>query len=240
METKKNFCKDCGQNHIKKWIERLLDQFLPAQILPQKTQLYLEKIIEKTFFRLPLIKVKREFSLSEIPLRTAVFIKEAKKRGFNFQAFLGPFGYINYFLMEIGKNPPPKVMGGKSFLFEGLPRAEFLQKRISRIIDDKAKVKNLLKKGKFLVLDGKGFWFFEKKKALKWAINKLEFPLVVKPKSGSGSSHVTTDIRNKKELQSAINWAISYSPFFIIERFLPKSFVFRATVVDFEKVFCVK
>ena len=79
-----------------------------------------------------------------------------------------------------------------------------------------------------------------KKEALKYGADILEFPVVVKPKSGSVSRHVTTNIKSKEELSQAISKALIYSPAFIVEKFVEDSFVYRATVVDFNFVAVVK
>ena len=52
--------------------------------------------------------------------------------------------------------------------------------------------------------------------------------------------HVTTNIRSREELREGLDKAIVYSPAFIVERFIENSFVYRATVVDFDFVAVVK
>ena len=79
-----------------------------------------------------------------------------------------------------------------------------------------------------------------KLRALKFGKNNLSFPLVVKPRCGSVARYVTTNIRNKEELLKAIRKAIIYSPAFIIEKFIENSFVYIATVVDFDFVAVVR
>jgi len=54
------------------------------------------------------------------------------------------------------------------------------------------------------------------------------------------SRHVTTNIQNKIQLEKAIRHAIAYSPAFIVEKFIPNTSVFRATVIDFNFVACVR
>lgn len=51
--------------------------------------------------------------------------------------------------------------------------------------------------------------------------------------------HITLNIQNNLELINGINKALEYSPSFIIEKFISGD-VFRATVVNFKEVFCVK
>ena len=100
--------------------------------------------------------------------------------------------------------------------------------------------KNHLKKGSFPIAEGKSFWFWQKGRALKFGSDELGFPLVVKPRGGSVARHVTTNIRSREELREGLDKAIVYSPAFIVERFIENSFVYRATVVDFDFVAVVK
>lgn len=110
----------------------------------------------------------------------------------------------------------------------------------TRLVDDKEKTKSYLRKGNFPIAEGKSFWFWQKKKAADFGIKKLGFPLVVKPRSGSVSRHVTTNIEDAGKLKRAIDNAVIYSPAFIVEKFIPRAFVYRATVIDFNFVACVK
>lgn len=214
-------------------IEEIGEYLLPSKplvFLPGSISQGIERLFFQALTFLKLLSAEKDFSSSEIPLRTSVFIQEGRKSGFSFLAFRGFGGFVNYFVLRTKK---------KSFLFEGLPGAEFLSRNPCSI-DDKYKVKQFLKRNNLPVLEGGSFWFFQRKKALKFATQQLRFPLVVKPRSGSGSSCVTTDIQNIEQLQSAIDRVISRYSCFIVEKFLPDSFVFRATVIDFEKVFCVQ
>jgi D-alanine-D-alanine ligase-like ATP-grasp enzyme len=219
----------------KNWLTDILFFFYPLnflnQLVPQKVQNYLEKNIEKILISLKIFSLKSNFDLSKIPHRTATFIEEAKKYGLKFQVLSSPFGYTNFFHLKVNE---------KIFSFEGLPRAEFLNTRSSEIIDDKALVKKMLQKHNLPVAKGRAFCFFEKHKAIKWAIKELGFPLVVKPRSGSLSQSVFTDLQDLAALKNAVKKVCLYSPFFIIEEYLSGLDVFRATVVDFDHVFCAK
>ncbi len=234
-------CQECGPlpvNHFQKWLTDLLDllflsyfSFLTTRILQR-----LEILVEKILVRLRIISAISNFPRQKISLRTTVFIEEAQKYGMKFLALRSPFGYINHFWMEI----PFKKNKGRLFSFEGLPRAEFLNSQISQIIDDKALVKLHLKKAGFPVAEGRAFWWFEKKIACQWAIKHLEFPLVVKPRIGSMSQHVTVNIQDIDSLKLAIDKTVSYCPMFIIEKFVSETNVYRATVIDFDFIACVQ
>lgn len=230
----KNFCKDCGMPstyHIQTWLEALTDWCTPHIFLPQKLEYFFDLLLEKTFTFLKLVSPRDDFTRADIQLRSTCFIEEARKRGVKFKVLHGRSGYTNHFRAEIN---------GKIFRFGGLPIADFANKLSAQIVDDKSRTKSHLKKGGFPTAKGKSFWFWQKTKALESGINKIGFPLVVKPRSGSASRHVTTNIQNINQLKEAIDKAIVYSPTFIIEKFLSDSFVHRATVIDFNFVACVK
>lgn len=128
---------------------------------------------------------------------------------------------------------------GRTFRFDGFPTAEFASKYDSQLTDDKVLAKDHCRVGGFPIAEGQSFWFYQKNKALRFGLN-LGFPLVVKPRGGSVSRHVTTNISSANQLKKAIQHAIAYSPSFIIEKFIPNTAVIRATVVDFDFVACVK
>jgi cyanophycin synthetase len=229
----KNFCNDCGMPsiyHVQTWLDELTDRFL--QCLPpfKKLELFFDVLLEKFFIFFKLASLRDDFTSFDIQLKSTCFINEAKKRGIKFKALYGPFGYTNHFRAE---------MDGKIFRFESLPIADFASRYKVQFVDDKERTKHRLKKGNFPVADGKSFWFWQRKKTVEFGV-RLGFPLVVKPRSGSVSRHVTTNIQNIDEFKRAINKAIIYSPAFIVEKFIPDTFVYRATVVDFDFVACVK
>ncbi len=230
----KKYCKDCGLpavHHVKTWIDELSGILLSQLRLSQKNEFFIDIFIEKTFLFTGLVKMENDFLLSEIQMRSACFIDEARKRGVKFQVAKGPFGYTNHFCAEIS---------GNKIRFESLPVAGYIGKYDISFVDCKERTKKHLVKGGFPVAEGKSFLFWQKGRAIRFGSDKLNFPLVVKPRSGSVARHVTTNIRSKEELQKAINKAIIYSPAFIVERFVENSFVYRATVVDFDFVAVVK
>ncbi len=233
-KVKEKICQDCGTpsiHHVKTWLDGLTQMFLPPLSLPKNLDSFFYVLLEKflTFFKL--VSLKEDFAKTDIQSRTRCFMEEAEKRGVKFKALQGPFGYTGYFSAEIN---------GKVIRFEGLPIAEFANKQSLQLIDDKEKTKRRLQKGDFPVAEGKSFWFWQKNKAIKFGINRLGFPLIVKPRSGSISQHVTTNIQDIEKLKYAIARAIIYSPVFMVEKFISDGFVCRATVIDFDFIACVK
>ncbi len=228
----KKFCNDCGlssTHHIQTWLDEVSGR-LPELSLPKKLDSVFDFLLEKVFSFVGLMKMRDDFSLPEIQMRSACFIEEARKRGVKFEAGKGPFGYTGHFCADVD---------GKKIRFDGLPTADFANGKNSSFVSCKERTKINLKKGNFPIAEGESFWFWQKKSAMEYGMNTLGFPLVVKPRSGSVARHVTTNIENKKDLETAIRNAVAYSPAYLIERFVKNSFVYRATVVDFDSVFCV-
>lgn len=234
MERKdKNFCKECGQSnlyHLNTWLEELISHILPPFKLPPKIEVVFDVLLEKIFTATKLAKFQTNFTNSDIQLRTTCFIEEMKKRGAVFYALQSIFGFTNHFKMEIG---------GKTFRFETLPIANFASKYGAKIVDDKELTKRHCKKGGFPIADGQAFWLWQKEKALRFG-QRIGFPLVVKPRSGSVSRHVTTNIENETQLKKAILHTAIYSPSFIVEKFIPNASVYRATVIDFDFIVCAQ
>lgn len=231
---KKYYCADCNlhsTHHIHTWLDEIISTALPKIYLPKRINFWFDILFEKVFSSMRLIKMRDDFLLSEIQMRSACFIDEARKRGVEFKVAKGPVGYTNHFCAKIGR---------KKVRFESLPIADHVSKYASSFIDCKKRTKDHLSKGNFPIAEGKSFWFWHKNRALKFGENRLGFPLVVKPRGGSLAQHVTTNIRNEEELRKAINKVIVYSPAFIIERFIEVPFVYRATVIDFDFVAIVK
>lgn len=231
MKDKK--CKGCGQSglhHFNAWMEGLTNNILPQLKFPPKIETFLDILFEKFFIVTKIAEYRSDFTSSDILLRSTCFIDEMKNRGAVFHVLRSVFGFTDHFKMKLGD---------KTFRFEKLPIADFASKYTTAIVDDKESAKRHLKKGGFPVADGRSFWFWQKKEASRFG-KQIGFPLVVKPRKGSVSRHVTTDIQNEAQLKEAIRHAVGYSPSFIVEKFIPDAFVCRATVIDFDFVVCVQ
>jgi len=233
MKDGKNFCKDCGRSnlhHFNTWLEELSSHFLPQLKLPRQIEAVFDVALEKIFTIPKIARFKTDFNVDDIQLRSSCFIEEMRRRGAVCCAMRTIFGYTNHFKIKIK---------GKTFRFETLPTAEFANKYTAKIIDDKDLSKRHCKKGGFPVADGQSFWFWQKRKVMRFS-RQIGFPLIVKPRGGSVSRHVTTNIQNDAQLKKAIYHAVKYSPAFIVERFIPDSFVYRATVIDSAFIACVQ
>lgn len=228
---KDNYCDDCGTHkasHIGTWIEEVLDRILPsdpANKMPSGVSRAIDATIERVLLMLCLASLEDVFTPHDIALRSTRFIEEGKKRGAKFQAIKGPFGFTGNFRM---------YYNNRLIRFEGLPQFPINTGNI----DDKKASKEILSRADYPVPKGRAFPFWKKGEALSYA-KDLGFPLVVKPRAGSVARHVTPNITSFAKLLSAVDKAYQYSPSIIIEEHIPGN-VYRATVVNYEKVFCVR
>ncbi len=229
---KLNYCNDCAApavHHIRTWIDDVFVR-LPSPRLFGFDRL-LARVFERLLILLGLASFKNDFDHAKIPLRSRLLIDAGERRGMKFAVLKGPSGYTNQFRVRFN---------GKTTRFEGLPTAGAHARFNEYVSDDKERTKRMLRQGGFPTPDGASFWFFQKRKAIDYAVRELGFPLVVKPRCGSVARHVTTNIQNPEELERAIASAIRYAPEFMIECYMAEAAVYRITVVDFKVLASVR
>jgi len=227
-EKKRAFCEECGlsaNHHFHTWTESIIEATLP-NILPKGFENLVGSVFESLLSLLKVVRYEKNFEPELLPLKSRVLLEEAKSRGLNAALQKGPYGYTG--------NIKLRTDWEKNFTFRWLP----LTNSSKFNIDDKNQVKRVLKKEGFPYVQGKSFWFFQKRRANLFA-KEAGFPLVVKPRSGSVARHVATNIKSLDELEKAIHSVNKYSSRFIVEKYIPDSWVYRATVVG-NQVFCVK
>jgi D-alanine-D-alanine ligase-like ATP-grasp enzyme len=220
---------------------------LPQKVkshFPQKVEYYsdkISKVINKVKNILPLesrittvlgmkflemigiVRYVPEVDKTRIRNRHTIFFDEAKKQGLEI---------YNVTFFRVPTDEFMIVLQGKQYFFEGnplhcLPYKTFID------IDDKLEVKKFLDSHNIPV--AKGDIFLNIEKALHFGIG-LGFPLVVKPRSGSLSVHVTTDIQSVSELKEAILIAKKFRQDFLVERHVSGK-LYRATVVGKKHIF---
>ena len=237
MQPNGRSCEDCHpfpQTHLENWITDHVETLIAPlfqSVIPERIFSLGDQWIGRIFTGLGIVSPEKNFSLDAINPITAAFVRAGRKRGIEFTALKGPFGYIPYMRMKIGE---------RVFEFEKLPRAEFKNKSaLAHCADDKWKVKQELRNAGFPFIPGQAFWWFQKPQALRWA-QKSGYPVIVKPRRGSLSQHMYPNIQNEKVLRAAIKKAVRYSPVFIVEKFIPGLTLYRITVVDGDAIFPVK
>lgn len=216
-------------HQINKISSRVLS-WTPSLTLSTKIDRLLGTLLRKFLLLSGLVSWRNNFTYSDVNLRTACFIKEARKEGWKFEGLKSPLGFTGHFRAK---------KDDKKIVFEGLPLTEISNKYRSGFVDNKGKLKKALNKNNFPAAPGKSFWFWQKRRMLNYG-QKLGYPLVVKPNWGSSSEGVTTNIANRPQLKKAINKASCYAPVSVVEKYITKAFVHRATVIDYKSVACVK
>ncbi|MBT5338758.1 hypothetical protein HN858_01520 [Candidatus Falkowbacteria bacterium] len=229
------FCLNCElprSHHQDNWLNEIVNHFFIPKSLVYLSQKFNQKI-DPTLEKFFLFFNENHFAepqINDLKLRTQLFINEATKYGAKISVLKTKGKQTNNFKI---------LLNDKIIRFNSLPLAEHKSGKLFHQIDDKLKCKQILQKNNFPAAAGRGFWFWQKGKALSYG-QQIGFPLVVKPRNGSVSRHVTTDIQNLDELKQAINFAIEYAPTFMIEKYLAEGFVHRITIIDHEKIFCAK
>ena len=203
---------------------RLLENKFPKLLSP------IHRIILYNLFRALLaVRILREVDILDedetLLNRTLVVAREAAKRGISVKAikFFGKHG-TNFFPMKIK---------GEKMIFSSLPTEDIAE--ISKIdFDDKYKLKQILNSNNLPRAEGE--CFRNAKKALAYG-KKFGFPLVVKPRIGSLSKHITCDIRSEHDLKKAIQVAQIINPEFIVEKFIEGE-AHRVTLINHEIAGC--
>ncbi len=229
-------CQHCSNqlvNHKLDKIQEIIDIFLIKNFLLlinnftfflNKTKIFHENklfsYLNKILIHLNIIQIKENFVRQEVFNRSLILIDEAEKQGIKIRPIVKYNNkYLNYFHVNINH---------QDYFFEGLP-VDLCGKNINfEIIDDKYKLKKFLLKHKFPV--PLGSLFISPKAGLRYGC-KLGFPLVVKPRDGSLSKHVSININNKSELIRAIDIVKKYKNFYIVEEYIPGD-VFRISIIN--------
>lgn len=164
--------------------------------------------------------VDRDFDRQQIRNRSLVVLDEAEKQGVKIYPLKNKKGYYNHsFYGEHNK---------KTFVFDTLPTN--LNKKLIDffLIDDKYLLKLFLIKNNFPYAEGK--YFFRVKSGYQYGL-KLGFPLVVKPRHGSLSCHVSVNINNEEQLRQAIKIAKEYQCSYLVEKYISGD-IFRVSVIN--------
>jgi D-alanine-D-alanine ligase-like ATP-grasp enzyme len=225
-------CKHCAPfspHHIANWLDDLLDLFFLTpfeKVTPAfLTSHYFEKTITDLFLFIGLVRREKQFELGAVNPIAALFLERAQAKGIEVEALRGPFGYLTFFRMRLGD---------RFYEFDRLPGAA----ANPLTADDKWKVKQKLGRLGYPTAPGRAFWWFQKKRAARFA-ETLGYPLVVKPRKGSLSQHMFI-IKNRADLAGALEDVAPYSPVFIMEKFVQGATLYRVTVVNGTQLFIVK
>lgn len=177
--------------------------------------------------RLGLYQRKSEYDRTKILSRSIVLLDEAKERGMDLAPLVNRRGiYTDYFSLQVEN---------REHFFEALP-IHHRRKAIDFLrIDDKYRIKCLLKKYGFPHAPGRTF--LSKHRGKKFGV-AFGYPLVVKPRYGSQSVHVTMNIRDAAALSRGIDAVKQFKQWYLVERYVP-GIVHRVTIVN-NTIFAIK
>lgn len=152
--------------------------------------------------------------------RGMVLFEEATKRGYKMEA-LQVFGRLHdtYRLT---------FFNGKSIIFEGLPRLDRVNALTCTWMDDKALMKIRLKSKVVAVSEGQNVTTWREAKKV---FERLQKPVIIKPRFGSRGRHTTTNVNTLEEFKKAYVSAKQLCSNVIVEEHLVGS-VYRATCID--------
>lgn len=154
-----------------------------------------------------------------ISSRGRVLWEEAKRRGIAFHG-ISLFGkQADAYTVQIG---------GRRLYFVSLPRPVFGDTTSEWWLDDKAILKERLAKAGVPVPRGGSF---SRWSVIERAFERLEKPVIVKPRIGSRGRHTTTHIHTKEELRKAFSIAKQLCHWVVMEEHLIGS-VYRGTMID--------
>lgn len=229
-----HYCEDCERSsaiHIQEWIDVIIGWIVPAsRPLPYWIENTFNKGLIRVLSWLRLAHVRYDYTLDELSPRVGFFIEAARLHG------------ITCGVVELlGRMSEHIVLthNGKMYHFEAYPTGAHFDGPHAHLANDKLRSKQHLQAGGFSTPRGRMYYFWQKEKAVREAIDQLGFPLVVKPVHGTFSRHVTTNIRNKQELRAAIEHALTYQPIYIVEQYIEYGSVLRVMVINFKAVAAV-
>lgn len=233
MHTRKGWCTDCEKpttHHFFTWCEDILTPVLPQRELPYWYEQLLYRLLESTVHLFRLARYTEHYSRNEITPRMWYFFETLKGYGITPMLLETRFGITPLWKIHVGK----KTLRGSQ-----LPCTPLHKKHILSTVNNKQRTKRFLEKHGFPVAQGSSFFVFNRKRIHTY-VDRIGFPVVVKPRNGTFSRHVTTHITNHEELDEAIKKVRHYSPTCIVETYLEHMSVYRITVINAQDVFCAK
>jgi cyanophycin synthetase len=227
-------CSACGTspiNHkllfVSNFLGETLGVLMDKTLAPSNKTNRLANFVEKSLFTMmPFIGILRFNDDIEkaVTGRSKLIWEEARERGIPMrQAVI--FGKP----IELYK----AKIKGKNFFFTSIPVPPHLPQNGYSWIDNKLRLAEELRKAG--VKAPKSVKISPFNKNVKKILEKLETPIIVKPKDGSRGRHTTTNIKTEKELEKAIKLGKEITLWMVAQEHLFGS-VYRATVINGELV----
>lgn len=124
----------------------------------------------------------------------------------------------------------PGTRKKKVITFTGIPRPKSTDESKLIMLDDKAYFKRMCKKNDLPYADGGNAFSYREAEAI---FDKIQHPVIVKPRLGSRGRHVVTYVRDHDDLRAAFRIARQLCLWVIVEEQLFGP-VYRATVIDYK------
>lgn len=227
---KRKICPHCSNREVNHWdhkIDEIILAFLGLILISRRFRqftFWLGELIINFAYRVgiyaKIISIDYNYDRRQIRNRSLVLLDEADKHGIKIYPLKNKKGRYNHCFY--GEHHQ------KSFVFDTLP-TNLNQKMVDFfLIDDKYLLKKFLIKNDFPYAQGK--YFFRASSGYQYGL-KLGFPLVVKPRYGSLSCHVSVNINSEEQLRQAIKIVKKYQFSYLVEKYITGD-IFRVSVIN--------
>lgn len=229
--AKRNKCSACGTsdvNHTLLLISGILEEtigrigkiFIRIFKMDERHPLFIfvEKLLYKMMVFLGFLKYSDDKEKATTG-RSRLIWDEAERRGIEMEQVVMFGKHIEHYRARVN---------GKYINFESIPIPPQMSCSGYEWVDDKFILSEKLREaGISSPKAGKALFLHAAEKVF----NKLEKPVIIKPRSGSRGRHTTTNINTKEELKKALDLAHVIAPVVVVEEHIFGS-VYRATTVD--------
>lgn len=235
---KKNKCPYCGNNPVPHYLNWYFDSMniffekIQIGVLVNPFAKFVSRFEDRiALSMIGLLRLVGIVHLMKKPgkntlSRALVLWEEAEKRGLEMRE-------VRVFDRGVDTYIVRKKIPGKRFkkimVFTGLPRPENINQAALAVMDDKAIFKTTCQKNELPVPQGGYASSFEEAKRI---FDRIEKPVIVKPRLGSRGRHVVTYIRTHEELREAFHIARQLCLWVIVEEQIIGP-VYRGTVIDY-------
>jgi D-alanine-D-alanine ligase-like ATP-grasp enzyme len=237
--SKKHSCPYCGNNPVPHYINWYFDSLnilferLQIGILANPLSRWMSQWEDDfALFMIGFGRLIGMINFGKKPCKTTlsrakVLWEEAEKRGLEMREVRVMERSVDTYIV---RKPIPGTRRKKIIIFSGLPRPRWVNHEALATMDDKAVFKKTCEKNGLPVPKGGVAWSYEEAKKI---FDRIQKPVIVKPRLGSRGRHVVTYVRNHDDLRHAFHIARQLCLWVIVEEQIIGP-VYRGTVIDYE------